>query len=111
MSNFVLIFSVVWLLVMSFVMFQGKIMRQFNLVDKRKFVGSQETFNKLNSLMSRGDVSLYYYEYLVEPTARLTLTYQFPESESVTKRFENKDLSTVVTTAYAWAIENGYIKE
>lgn len=104
-------FLVIMVLAYSWLLFQGKIMRQFNLVDKRQFLNNSMTFEKLNTLMAVGEVSLYSHEFMSEPNASVNFTKTASDGASVNKRFQDHDLSTAVENAYAWAVETGIVKE
>lgn len=95
----------------TYLFFQGRIMRHFNLVDRRQFVGSEQTYQRLNTLMDKGDVSLYSHEFMSDVRITLSVTYAFQSGESVSNRFSTKSLDEAVNQAYAWSVEKGLIKE
>lgn len=110
-QTFWVVLFVIYLGFITWLMFQGKIMRQFNLVDKRQFLNNAMTFEKLNTLMAVGEVSLYSHEFMSEPNASVNFTKTASDGASVNKRFQEKDLSTAVENAYAWVVANGIVKE
>lgn len=102
---------VVWVVVMTGLMFQGRIMRYFHLTDARQYVSGQENYHKLNALMSAGDVSLYSHEFEGDYSATLSISYSVSKTESASNRFSTKNLDEAVEQAYAWSVERGFIKE
>lgn len=105
------ILVIIYLVFISWMVFQGKIMRTFNLADKRQFVSSEETYNKLNTLLANGDVSLYSHEFMDGLSVTLSISYSLDKTESSSNRFNTKSLDEAVNQAYDWSVSRGFIKE
>lgn len=90
---------------------QGRIMRYFNLADKRSLVGSEASYQKLNSLLSAGDVTIYRSEFMSEPRVKIRATYTVNKTESTDINVEGKDFDGVVEASYQAAVAKGFIKE
>jgi hypothetical protein len=95
----------------TYMFFQGKIMRHFNMVDSRILLGGGETYKRLNTLMAKGDVGLYSYSFMNDPNIVLSVEYANSTSETARGKFSAKNLDEAVNQAYEWSIARGFIKE
>lgn len=100
----------IWLGVMTLMFGQGKFIKYFNLVDKRSLVGSDATYQKLNSLMLAGDVSLFRHEFMDEQKVSLRATYKVNKAETSEISISGNSLDGVVAVAYEAALAKGFIK-
>lgn len=106
-----IVILILWLVFFGVVFGQDKIMRYFNLVDKRMFVDDKETYQKLNKIMSAGDISLYRHEISSKPYITLSVKYDLSKSESNEIRVSGDSLSGVIKTSYEAAVAKGFIKK
>lgn len=109
--NSTTIILTIWLVFILVLFGQGRIMRYFNLVDKRTMVGGEESYHKLNKLMSAGDVAIYRHEFDSKPTITVRVEYQISKSENNEVRVSGRDFDTVVELVYQASVAKGYIKE
>jgi len=90
---------------------QGKFIKYFNLADKRSFIGGESSYQKLNSLMSVGDVSLYRNNLFSEPTVIIRATYSISKTETSEILIRAKSFDEAVELSYQAALSKGFIKE
>lgn len=112
--NSTILFSVIVCVAVVFytyLLFQGHIMRHFNLVDRRQFLSGEETYQKLNRIMDAGEVSLYAHDLMGEPRVSLSLEFKDKNGVSIANRFHTKSLDEAVNQAYDWSIKTGLMKE
>lgn len=101
----------IWLGITTLMLGQGKFIKYFNLADKRSFVGGESSYQKLNKLMSVGDVSLYRSEFSSEPTVSIRATYSISKTETSEISIRAKSFDKAVELSYQTALSKGFIKE
>lgn len=102
-------FLVVYLITITLLFGQSRIMRFFNLVDKRNLIGNRETFERMNTLMERGKFSLYTFS-----DGKVSASVSFEPTEhskvSLDSGF-NRNLEDAINYLYDTSVKEGFIKE
>lgn len=107
----ILTFLIFWLLFMTAVLSQERIIKYFNLVDKRIFIRDKEVYEKLNRLLDADQISIYRSNIFAKPHMSIRVGYSNNSMEEFEISVSGSDLSDVIEKTYAVAIEEGKIKE
>lgn len=112
MNNYFSLLLLVLLIVWAALLLQGKILRYFNLVDRRQLIGSDATYKQINAMvMSAERVSIYSFTSMDQPSVSVNVSYKQGNNETADGRFSTSSLDSAVQKAYAWSVERGFIKE
>lgn len=100
---------VIWIALILFTLFGGNPIKVFNLRDKRSFLKSEETYQKLNSLMVDGDI--YVSSGGIGDRIYISVAYKTGRNEESKMTFNSDSLEETINTAYDWAVERNLIKK
>lgn len=103
------IFLLIWFTFIALLWNHRAITKVFHLVDKRSFLNSKETYQKLNQLFEYTDAHFYTFD-MFDSETRIVVTLDHKtKEETISARFDGKNLDEVVSKAHWWAVERGYI--